>query len=224
MLKLELVSHNLCPYVQRAAIALHEKGIPFDRRDVDLGDKPSWFLKISPMGKTPVLLVDDEAIFESTAILEYLEDSQLPSLHPIDPLSRARHRGWIEVSSAILNDIAGLYNAPSKKTFEAKAEALRAKFERVEAALDGAPFFAGPDFTLVDAVFAPVFRYFDVFDKAGGFGILADLPGISAWRQQLAARESVKAAMDDGYPERLHDFLMRRRSFISGLMAEDAAA
>ncbi|MCV4777127.1 glutathione S-transferase N-terminal domain-containing protein, partial [Escherichia coli] len=47
---LVLVSHALCPYVQRAAIVLAEKGVPFERRDIDLANKPSWFLKVSPLG------------------------------------------------------------------------------------------------------------------------------------------------------------------------------
>ena len=53
---LVLVSHALCPYVQRAAIVLTEKGVPFERRDIDLANKPAWFLKVSPLGKTPVRL------------------------------------------------------------------------------------------------------------------------------------------------------------------------
>ena len=79
MTKLTLISHTLCPYVQRAVIALTEKGVPFERIDVDLANKPDWFLKISPLGKTPVLLVGDTAIFESAVILEYLEDTQAPA-------------------------------------------------------------------------------------------------------------------------------------------------
>ena len=51
----KLISHKLCPYVQRAVIALSEKGIPFGRIDIDLASKPDWFLSISPLGKTPVL-------------------------------------------------------------------------------------------------------------------------------------------------------------------------
>ena len=47
MIKLTLISHKLCPYVQRAVIALAEKGVPFERIDVDLASKPDWFLKIS---------------------------------------------------------------------------------------------------------------------------------------------------------------------------------
>ena len=220
MTKLVLVSHALCPYVQRAAISLLEKGVPFDRRDVDLADKPDWFLEISPLGKTPVLTVAGEAIFESSAILEYLEDTQAPSLHPGDPVLRARHRGWIEVGSAVLNDIAGLYGAKDRRGFDAKAAVLRTKFRRVEEALDEGPYFSGADFSLVDAVFAPAFRYFDTFDRIGDFGILADLPKTMAWRNALARRSSVIAAIDSGYPERLQDFLLRRNSFISELMSE----
>ena len=221
---LALISHNLCPYVQRAAISLLEKGIPFERRDVDLADKPDWFLEISPLGKTPVLTVEGNAIFESAAILEYLEDSQGPALHPRDPLARARHRGWMEVGSAILNDIAGLYNAQGRETFETKAAAIRTKFDRLEKALGEGPYFSGPDFTLVDAVFAPVFRYFDVFDRIGDFGVLTDMPKLSAWRASLAQRPSVMAAVDDGYAERLRNFLLRRNSYITGLMTEPPLA
>ena len=60
--KLMLASHALCPYVQRVAIVLAEKGVPFERREVDLADKPAWFQTISPLGKTPVLLVGDELL------------------------------------------------------------------------------------------------------------------------------------------------------------------
>ena len=93
---LTLISHHLCPYVQRAAISLHEKNVAFEHKDIDLGDKPDWFLRLSPLGKTPVLLVGDTPIFESAVILEYLEDTQNAPLHPQDELERARQRGWIE--------------------------------------------------------------------------------------------------------------------------------
>src|SRR5690242_18602243 len=125
---LKLISHPLCPYVQRAAIALAEKGVPFERIQIDLADKPDWFLAISPIGKVPVLLVDDQPIFESAVILEYLEDTIAPALHPADPLRRAEHRAWIEFGSAILSDIAGLYGANEENAFEAKRAELARKF------------------------------------------------------------------------------------------------
>jgi glutathione S-transferase len=51
----ELVSHHLCPYVQRAAIVLTEKGVSFKRTLIDLDNKPDWFKAISPLGKVPLL-------------------------------------------------------------------------------------------------------------------------------------------------------------------------
>src|SRR6195952_1065845 len=124
---LKLISHKLCPYVQRAVIALTEKGVAFERVDIDLANKPDWFLKISPLGKVPVLLVGDVPIFESAVILEYLEETQAPPLHPADALGRAEHRGWIEFGSAVLNDIAGFYAARDEATFVVKTAQLEQK-------------------------------------------------------------------------------------------------
>jgi len=220
---LRLISHKLCPYVQRAVIALTEKGVPFERVDVDLANKPDWFLKISPLGKTPVLQVGEVAIFESAVILEYLEETQPNPLHPAGALRRAEHRGWIEFSSAVLNDIAGLYAAPDEAAFKAKVMQLEARFARLEGRVAASPWFDGETFSLVDAAFGPVFRYFDVFDEIGDFGILAGKPKLMQWRTALSARPSVKSAVSAEYPALLHDFLKRRNSWISQLQMHAAA-
>jgi glutathione S-transferase len=221
--RLRLISHKLCPYVQRAVIALDEKGVAFERVDIDLANKPYWFLKISPLGRTPVLQVGNAAIFESAVILEYLEETEPKPLHPTDALRRAEHRGWIEFGSAVLNDIAGLYSAPDEAAFKAKAAQLEARFARLEARVVAAPWFDRREFSLVDAVFGPVFRYFDVFDGIGEFGILQNKPKLARWRASLAARPSVKSAVSAEYPALLRDFLMRRNSWISQLQARAAA-
>lgn len=215
---LHLVSHALCPYVQRAAISMQEKGVDFGRTYIDLADKPDWFLAISPLGKTPVLTEGDTAIFESAAILEYLEDTQPRPLHPDDPLRRARHRGWIEFGSAILNDIAGLYSAPDEAAFAKKVSDLGAKFAQLEDELGEGPYFDGGEFTLVDAVFGPVFRYFDVFDEIGDFGILTGRDKVLAWRNALKERASVRQAVSGDYPSLLKAFLLKRQSHLSRLM------
>jgi glutathione S-transferase len=220
---LKLISHRLCPYVQRAVIALAEKGVPFERIDIDLANKPDWFLKVSPLGRTPVLMVGDHAIFESAVILEYLEETQPKPLHPADPLMRAEHRSWIEFGSAVLNDIAGLYSAGDEATFKAKAKQLEARFARLEARIAAAPWFDGENFSLVDAVFGPVFRYFDVFDAIGDFGILSGKPGLARWRKGLSGRPSVRSAVSADYPALLADFIDRRRSWLSQLQARVAA-
>jgi glutathione S-transferase len=221
--RLKLVSHKLCPYVQRAVIALTEKGIPFERIDIDLANKPDWFLKISPLGKTPVLQFGEAAIFESAVILEYLEETQAKPLHPADALKRAEHRGWIEFGSTVLNDIAGFYTAVDEATFKAKTAQLEQKFARLEARVAASPWFGGENFSLVDAVFGPVFRYFDVFDEIADFGILSDKPKLARWRKALAARPSVRTAVSADYPALLRDFVERRNSWLSGLQKRAAA-
>src|SRR5436190_12231288 len=145
---LKLISHKLCPYVQRAVIALTEKGVVFERIDIDLANKPDWFLKISPLGKTPVLVVDDKAIFESAVILEYLEETQPNPLHPTDVLDRAEHRAWIEFGSAVLNDIAGFYAAKDEAGLKAKATQLEQRFARLEERIAATPWFDGATFSL----------------------------------------------------------------------------
>ena len=223
MAKLTLISHVLCPYVQRAVISLTEKKAPFERIDVDLANKPQWFITISPLGKTPVLKVDETAIFESAAILEYLEETQPCPLHPSDPLRRAEHRAWIEFGSAVLNDIAGFYGAVDESVFTKKARGLADKFKRFEARLEsrlgGGAYFDGERFSLVDAVFGPIFRYFDVFDRLGEFNILTGKPKTEAYRQSLSTRPSVRGAVSSDYNSRLRTFLQARNSELSRIMA-----
>ncbi len=223
--KLRLVSHHLCPYVQRAAIALAEKGAVYEREYVDLAAKPEWFTRISPLGKVPLLLVDGtNVLFESAVICEYLEEVvDGPPLHPADPLERARHRGWVEVASAILNDIWGFYTAADSAALERKREDMRRKFATLEAALGEGPFFAGSAFSLVDAAFGPVFRYFDVFETFMDPRVFDDMPRLARWRRALAARPSVRDAVLADYPQRLAAFLRARNSHLTSLMERAAA-
>jgi glutathione S-transferase len=207
---LTLVSFDLCPYVQRAAIVLAEKGVPFTRRNVDLANKPDWFKAISPLGKVPLLQVGSEVLFESVAIVEYIEDTTPSRLHPTDPLQRARHRAWIEFGSSILADIWVVETTSDPMVLAQKAAVLRDKFTRLEAELTRSPYFAGSRFSIVDAVFAPVFRYFDVFDQIADLGILTDLPKVLSWRKALGLRPSVIAAVRPDYANLLHAFLGRQ--------------
>jgi glutathione S-transferase len=221
---LKLISHKLCPYVQRAVIALNEKGVAFERIDIDLANKPDWFLKISPLGKVPVLVIatgkGEVALFESNVICEYIEETQGgPKLHPQDPLARAQHRAWMEFGSAILSDIWGFETARDAASAERKADDLKAKFLRVEAALADGPYFAGENFRLVDAVFGPIFRYFDVFDLIADYGIFAATPKIRAWRRALAERPSVRQAVEPDYSDRLRAFLAAHDAHLHRLAA-----
>jgi glutathione S-transferase len=219
MPKLHLVSHEICPYVQRAVITLLEKNAPFERTGIDLANPPEWFKKISPLGKVPLLQVDGEVIFESAVICEYLDETIEPRLHPSDPLARARHRAWIEFGSALLVTLWEFNTAPDPETLEAKRKELQAKFETVEQALGAGPYFGGAQFSLVDATYAPIFRYFDVYDGIVDFGVFAATPKVRAWREALAVRPSVKNAVAGDYPEKLMRFIQGRNGALARRIA-----
>src|SRR5437764_9161995 len=135
-MKLELVSHALCPYVHRAAAMMHEKGVPFERRTIDLRAKPDWFLAISPRGKVPVLLVDGQPLFESQAIIEFIDETHPPSLLGTDPFERARQRAWVEVANDLSNAQYRLFTAATPEEQAPAAEALAVITGRYEEALE----------------------------------------------------------------------------------------
>lgn len=216
MQSLELISNDLCPYTQRAAIQLAEKGVSFTRTYIDLADRPGWFRELSPLGKVPVLRVGETALFESAVICEYLEEAAPGrALHPSDPLERARHRGWIELSSSAIADVFGMYMAPDESTFALKQGELRARLLRLETQLSQGPYFAGEQFHLVDAAFAPIFRLFDGFDRVGDLGVLSGMPRVIAYREALGARDSVRGAVVPDYVERFLRYLATRGSYLA---------
>jgi len=215
-LNFHLIAYVLCPYVQRSVIVLQEKEIAYKRNDIDLSNTPEWFKKISPMGRVPVLVVnEDKALFESTVICEYLNEITPGSLHSNDPLEKAHHRAWIEFGSGILDSIGALYNSKDKQAFENRRIEIRQKFQRIEKEISGSVFFSGDEFQFIDAVYGPIFRYFDVFEQIIDLKIFNNLKKVKAWRHNLQHRPSIQKAVAAEYPELLLQFLAARDSYIS---------
>jgi len=221
---LRLISHKLCPYVQRAVIVATEKGIPFERVDIDLANKPDWFLAISPTGKVPVLEViredgSSKILFESAVIAEFLDEIGGGRLLPDDPLDRARERAWVEYASATLIDIGQLYSAPTSETFEKAKLLLERRLSVLENEIAG-PWFVGASFGLVDAAFGPAFRYIDIFEQRSGAAIIHRQPRTAAWSEALAARPSIVGAVPADYEERLVGFVLGKNSYLAQLLAK----
>lgn len=228
--QLTLISHPLCPFVQRAAIVLLEKHVPFERINIDLSAKPGWFLALSPSGKVPLLgvtLADSTlaTLFESTAICEYLNETQDgASLYSDDALSRAQQRAWAEFGVAALSDAWQFLNAKDLEMVDSKKTAFRNKLLQLESKLDQGPYFSGSSFSMVDAVFAPIFRYFDLLSPVVSQPIFNDLPRVSAWRSSLADRPSVMSAVGEDYANRLQQHLVNQQALLSDSIRNDLQA
>ena len=205
----KLVSFDVCPYVQRSVITLQEKGVPYEIEYIDLNNKPEWFMQLSPLGKVPILIIEDTVIFESATINEYLDEiAPGRKLQPSDPLQRAHNRAWIEFTSTVLVTRNQMQHAKTEQETRRLAAVVNAQLARLEEQIDNGPFFNGNDFSLVDAAAAPLFqRLAWLLELAPDLGVLDDLPKVTAWSEALLQRESVKRSTVADIRERYLSYL-----------------
>ena len=219
-MNLELVSFKLCPYVQRAVIALKEKQLPYTITYIDIMDPPDWFKEISPLGKVPLLKVDNEVLFESAVISEYINETTSGSLHPDDALIRAKHRGWIEVASSCLETIYTLNTTDDQEAFDEAVETMKSRLEKIESILSAGPLFSGEKFSLVDAAFAPLFMRLNLLNNLAGISTLDGLSRVSAWSNQLLQRETVQKSVVEEFPM-IYRGMLKMKAGIAGSKVED---
>jgi glutathione S-transferase/RNA polymerase-associated protein len=98
---IQLYDHPLSPYAQKVRIALREKGVDFEAvtpMGLGAGSGMEDFLAASPRGEVPALIDGETRVFDSTIILEYLDETwPKPPLLPESPAERARVRMIEEV-------------------------------------------------------------------------------------------------------------------------------
>jgi len=218
-IKPKLVSFKLCPFVQKAVIVLLQKQIDYDIEYIDLAAPPDWFLEISPFGKVPILIMGDDAIFESSAIIEFLEDTYPNKLHPADLIQRARNRSWIEYSSPCLVDSFNLSVAQDQESFEQTLKGLNNRFDQLEANLLNAPYFNGDNLSLVDASYAPLFHRLQCMEqlKAGMFDPDRH-PKINQWKDQLLEENSVQQSTVSNFTGLYRELLWTRHGYLSSFL------
>ena len=197
--KFMLCSFKTCPWVQRAAIVLRAKQVPYEITYIDRDKRPEWFLAISPHSKVPVLQIDGkEALFESNAIAEYLEETAAPRLHPEDPIARARNRAWTDFVTTFASAISQTAYANTEEEFTARAAKIADPFKKLDDALakrgNAGPYFNGPKFSLVDAAYAPFLQRYTFMDALKPLGVIEKYPLLSAWRDALLASTAVTAS------------------------------
>jgi glutathione S-transferase len=210
-------------------IVLRAKSIPFQVTYIDLRNKPEWFLAISPHGKVPVLNVDDEPLFESNAIAEFLDEAEPPRLHPESLIKRARNRAWTDFVPTFAAGLSGLYYATSAEGQDERVATARSRLDRLEAAIraergnDG-PFFNGPDLSLVDAAYAPFLQRFLHVDQWLETGLLDDYPLVRGWAGALIGSNVVRGSVPDNFFSEFEANMKRRGFFVGSLMAERPAS
>jgi glutathione S-transferase len=189
------------PYAWKVWLALEHKGIPHEARRLSFDNddtKTPQFLAVNPRGRVPAILDDGYAIWESAAILEYLEERypQNPLL-PKDLHGRATVRRLVTEADNYLSPASGdlieqaVYLSPSERDPE-KSRAARQRMgdelRRFESYLKGD--FLHENLSLADFAAFPYIRMAQRADeRAPGLGIArADMPaGIRAWMDRIEA-------------------------------------
>lgn len=206
MRQFTLISFDLCPFVQRSIITLKRKGIRFKICFIDLANKPDWFLKLSPTGKVPLLIVKqsgqpDEIVFESAVINEYLDEVNPPALMPADALVRAKHRAFIEFTSQLLVIQYKLTHAKSAEDKATHTNELKKQLARLmnEVKL---PLFAGANFSLIDAAIAPLIMRQRLIDREWNLDVIASNETCRKYAKNLLQRPAVRGSVIHGFAEK----------------------
>ncbi|PYI12475.1 glutathione transferase [Aspergillus sclerotiicarbonarius CBS 121057] len=157
--ELKLYGSCFCPFVQRVWIALETKGIPYQYIEVDPYKKPQSLLDVNPRGLVPALRHGDWGSYESSVLLEYLEDLNVgpPLLPPGDAKLRAHCRLWTDfINRHIVPNFYRVLQEQDTQKQIANAQELRDAFNTLASAADAkGPFFLGHRISFVDVQVAP---------------------------------------------------------------------
>lgn len=197
--------HPLSPYGQKVKIALLEKGIAFDAPMPDAigsGESVGTFATASPRGEVPALIDDDVAVFDSTIILEYVEDRwPTPPLLPASAADRARARmledtmdTHFEAINWGMAEIRYFGRAPGDLGQQMMARAheqISAWYRWLDTQLGDRDWFNGDDFGWGDLSVIPY------VNGAAGFDAFPT-PGsrLARWHERCNARDSVRQCAD----------------------------
>jgi len=224
-MSLELVSFKICPFVQRCVITLTLKDAEFDTTFINLMDPPEWFGELSPLGKVPVLKVDDKhVLFESAVINEYLDETVGEPLMPSDPLERAMHRAWIELGSSAIMAMFNTVTAKDEAGFEAGKAELAKLLGHLDRHMDSGssgPYFAGSDLSLVDTSFAPLFQRLRFLEQFQPIFDWESCPQVSNWAEHLEKHPVIEASLPDDFAERYRMSLRMMNGHFAQFIGED---
>jgi glutathione S-transferase len=229
MAKYLLVSFKTCPWVQRAAIVLREKGVEFEFRHIDRDNRPDWFLAISPHKKVPVLRIDDKvSLFESNAINEYLDETIAPRLHPEDPVQRAINRAWTDYLPTFSEMVTGQAYSEDEGEYKDDIAKIPQAFEKLEGALKAqsaqGPFFNGAKYSLVDAAYAPFLQRYYYLDRIKPLGVIDKFPRVKAWAEALLKRPSTHSFPEAEFEAMYRVNVKLRKKYLSQFIADQAVA
>ncbi|MGB1238853.1 MAG: glutathione S-transferase family protein [Pseudomonadales bacterium] len=211
---MKIVSFKICPFVQRVTAMLEAKGLDYDIAYISLKDKPQWFLEASPHGQVPILITDGgETLFESDAIMEYLDEIAPPLQPELSPEQRALDRAWSYMAAKNYLAQCSTMRSADSDTFTQRLETLKGIFAKAEHALTG-PYFNGDELSNVDIAWLVLLHRAHIVKVHSGHDLLAGFPKVQAWQASLQALPITWASVSTDFEQLFCDFYVSEHTFI----------
>ncbi|MEM9105723.1 MAG: glutathione S-transferase family protein [Pseudomonadota bacterium] len=212
---MKIVSFKICPFVQRVTALLEAKDIKYDIEFISLSDKPQWFLELSPNGQVPVLITDEgRALFESDAIVEYLEEVYPPLQPGIAPEDRATNRAWSYLASKNYLVQCGAQRSPTREILQERGAKLGQAFDRIEKQLGDTSYFAGESLGMVDIAWLTLLHRADIVERRTGYDFIGDRPKMKRWQGQLMATGLAEKSVSSDFEDAFAGFYLSDETFL----------
>ena len=195
---LTLYHHPLSTYSRRVRIALLEKGLSAKLVEVDMGaraHRAPEYLRLNPYGRVPTLVEDDLVLYESTAILEYLENTHPePRLIPNDARGCALIAMHVKLCDLELTRQTGTIIFPKRflpreRWDEPAMAKAKREIERhlaiLEPELARKEWLVADRYSLVEVCYTPFVEFFGLME-------IAPPPAVAAWTARMLARPSAR--------------------------------
>ncbi|OIQ48214.1 MAG: glutathione S-transferase [Gammaproteobacteria bacterium MedPE] len=216
---IKVISFKICPFVQRVTGLLEAKNIPYEIEFISLKDKPQWFLDLAPTGQVPVLVTESgDALFESDAIVEYIEEISEPLEKNVTPEQRAKDRAWsYQASKHYLVQCTSMRSSDEDTLLERTAKLGKA-FEKAEAVLNDGPYFKGEQLSNVDIAWLPLLHRAAVIEEKSGYDFLAKYPKVKAWQAAVIETGLADKSVPADFIERFSEFYLAEETRLGQIM------
>lgn len=212
---IKIVSLRICPFVQRVTATLEAKNIPYEIDYISLQDKPDWFLEISPTGQVPLLLTENGvSLFESDAIVEYIDEISAPLENDITAEQRAINRAWSYQASKHYLVQCSTMRSSDATTFAERSSNLQKSFAKVERVLEEGPYFNGSQLGNVDLAWLPLLHRASIVEQHGGFDFLAKFPKVKKWQNRLLETGIAQKSVAEDFDGIFKDFYLSDATYL----------
>lgn len=212
---MKIVSFKICPFVQRVTALLEAKNIVYELEFISLNDKPEWFLDISPNGQVPILITNSGvALFESDAIVEYIEEA-FPALQPeISLEEKAINRAWSYLAAKNYLVQCSAQRSSDPDVLQERSKKLGKAFDRIEKQLVDSSFFAGETIGMVDIAWLTLLHRADIIQRRSCYDFVGNRPKLKKWQKQLLATGLAEKSVAPDFEEAFSAFYLSDQTFL----------